>query len=302
MAASDKNPGTELATFDPSSSAFPILFDQGGETGIAQVLADNFGDDGFSAGDLDRVTVPSGGGLAWDIPDEDPERYIEGVIVHKQPTRSFWFKKRGEDGEEDGPPDCASADAKIGIGVFGAGSQANPTGECANCPMNVFGSSTSGSGNGKACKEQMQVFLLQPGSVLPLQVTLPPTSLRGFRKYMTRLASKAVPFYAVTTKFGLKVEKGGGQTYSVVIPEKGETLRPEEAAAARSYGVTIKNTFEAQRIAWEAAKAAEAGTAPVPPEGGGAGWPAEDEAPSGADSGAQTSADVRADAPADAKV
>lgn len=236
--------GKELVTFEPDNSAFPVLFQQQGEGSVAEIIQDNFGDEGFSPADLDRLTVPAGGGRAWDIPDESPAATVEGVIIHKQPTRSFWFKKRGEDGEEDGPPDCYSVDAKVGIGVFGPGSESNPTGECAGCPMNVFGSSTSGSGNGKACKEQMQVFLLQPDAVLPIQVSLPPTSLRPFKKYMTRLASRGKSFYAVITSFGLKVEKGGGQTYSVVEPSKIADLDPVEAAAARSYGATIRGLLD----------------------------------------------------------
>lgn len=267
----DSKPSTDLAKFDPTTSAFPALFAQdGGEGSVAQVIADNFGDDGFDVSNLDRVTVPAGGGTSWEIPDEDPSRTIEGVIIHKQPNRAFWFRKRGEGGEEDGPPDCYSTDNKVGRGAFGPGSADNPSGECAGCPMNVFGSSTSGSGNGKACKEQQQVFLLQEGAILPIQVSLPPTSLRGFTKYMTRLASKGKSFYAVVTRFSLTVTKGGGQTYSVVEPAKVRDLEPAEAAAARGYGATMKGFLDqaaAARIA--AADAAQsdggapAGTAPL---------------------------------------
>lgn len=265
-----ETPTKELATFDPSQSRYPVLFGQDGEGSLAQIIEDNFGDEGFSPADLDRITVPSGGGQAWTIPDEDPSRFIEGVVVHKQPTRSFWFAARGEGGEEDGPPDCSSPDAKYGVGVFGPGSEANPTGACADCPMNVFGSSDRGSGNGKACKEQMQLFMLQPESILPIQVTLPPTSLKGFRKYMTRLASKGKSYYAVLTRLGLTVEKGGGQTYSVVVPERGDDLAPEEVAAARGYGQTIKSYLDAAAEAREARIAAEAAgeEAPAAPAGG----------------------------------
>lgn len=245
MADQPATPGTSLATFDPSTSKFPVLFSGEGEGSVAQILEDNFGDEGFSTADLDRIKVPSGGGTSWEIPDEDPTREVSGVIVHKQPTRSFWFKKRGEDGEEDGPPDCYSDDAKVGVGVFGPGSASNPSGECAECPMNVFGSSTTGSGEGKACKEQMQLFLLQPESILPIQLSLPPTSLRPFKKYMTRLASKGKSFMSVTTKFTLVVTKGGGQTYSVVDPARGDELQPAEAAAARGYGQMIQGLLEA---------------------------------------------------------
>lgn len=256
--------GKSVAVFDPTTSSYPALFDSEGDGSIAQVLEDNFGDEGFSPTDLDRVTVPSGGGTSWDIPDEDPVRVISGVMIHRQNTRSMWFKKRGEDGDDDGPPDCYSNDGKTGIGVFGAGSEDNPSGACADCPMNVYGSSTTGSGNGKACKEQMQVYLLQPGSVLPLQVSLPPTSLKGFRKYMTRLASKGKSYFAVVTSLSLVVTKGGGQTYSVVEPAKSEELDPAEAAAARAYGQTIKgflDNAQADRMRAEAAAADNAADA-----------------------------------------
>lgn len=260
----EKTPGSELATFDASSSKFPVLHSQGGEGSVAQIIEDNFGDEGFSPSDLDRLKVPSGGGQAWDIPDEDPQRFVEGIIIHRQPTRSFWFAGRGEGGQEDTPPDCWSGDAKVGTGVFGPGSQSNPTGECGECPMNVFGSSDRGSGNGKACKEQMQIFMLQEGSILPVQVSLPPTSLRGFRKYMTRLASKGKSYYSVVTRLGLEKVKGGGQEYSVVEPSKAADLDPAEALAARSFGETIRSYLDQAAAARAAAgDGAEEGGGPT---------------------------------------
>ena len=123
--------------------------------------------------------------------------------------------------------------------------------------MNEFGSSTSGSGNGKACKEQMQLFMLQSDAVLPIQVSLPPTSLKGFRKYMTRLASKGKSYMTVVTGLTLSVEKGGGQTYSVVNPSKIRDLEPAEGAAARAYGTTIAQVLE--QAAQARIDAAEAG-------------------------------------------
>lgn len=266
-----ETPGKDLATFDPASSKYPVLFSDGGEGSVAQIIEDNFGDEGFSTSDLDRLTVPAGGGTSWEVPDEDPTRVIEGVIVHKQPTRSFWFKKRGEDGEDDGPPDCYSNDGRTGNGVFGlpatrpedADPSINPSGECTGCPMNEYGSSTSGSGNGKGCKEQMQLFMLQEGSVLPIQISLPPTSLKGFRKYMTRLASKGKSFMTVVTALSLSVEKGGGQTYSVVNPARSRDLEPAEAAAARGYGQTIKGVLDEATAQREAAAAAALATQPL---------------------------------------
>jgi hypothetical protein len=108
----------------------------------------------------------------------------------------------------------------------------------------------------------MQVFLLQPDAILPLQVSLPPTSLRGFRKYMTRLASKGKSYYSVITSFGLEVTKGGGQTYSVVVPSKIADLEPAEAQASRAYGSTIRGFLE-QAAAERAASEKQDTTEPV---------------------------------------
>lgn len=234
-------PGTDVAVFDPETSNYPVLFSQEGEGSLTEVLADNFGDEGFSPSDLDRLTVPSGGGLAWTIPDEDPVREVVGVVIHKQPTRSMWFKRRGEDGEEDGPPDCYSPDAKMGVGALGPGSESNPSGACETCPMNAYGTATQGEG--KACKEQMQLFVLREGSILPTQISLPPTSLQPWKKYMTRLASKGKSFFTVVTAIGLEVKKANGNTFSVIVPRQVEPLAALESTAARSYGNTIKGTL-----------------------------------------------------------
>lgn len=245
-------PGTALATFDPSTSAYPVLFGTEDGGGIAEIISDNFGDEGFRPSDLERIKMPAGGGRAWDIPDEPPVAVLEGVIVSWHTARSFWFRSL-DDSDETTPPDCASMDGQLGNGEFGPGSQGNPSGECAVCPMNAYG---SGGANSKACKEQRQLFLLQPGSVLPLVVSLPPTSLAPFRKYMTRLASKGIPYYGVVTRMSLRAEKSGANTYSVVEPSRGDLLSPEERAAAKQYGATIKNSVREAALAREAARAA----------------------------------------------
>lgn len=263
MTTVKNTPGTDLATFDPEASAFPVLFSTDGEGSLAEIIADNFGDDGLSVSDLPRVKIPSGGGLAWDVPDEDPVRSLDGVIVHKHPSRSMWYQARGEgDDAEDTPPDCSSFDGKVGYGDFGPGSDANPTGACAECPMNVYG--TADKGDGKKCKERMEVYLLTQGAVLPLHIGLPVTSAtRPWRGYMTRLASKGKSFSAVVTGFKLTKAKGPAGDYSVIDPVKVRDLDPAEARAAKIYGGTIRASLEAaqrariEQMQSEAAEAAQ---------------------------------------------
>lgn len=263
MPKTPDQPGTELATFNPEDSAFPVLFSTDGEGSLAEIIADNFGDEGLSVTDLPRVKIPSGGGLAWDIPDEDPVRSLDGVIVHKHPSRSMWFRSRDEagEGEADSPPDCSSFDGKVGLGAFGPGSEANPSGACADCPMNVYG--TAEKGDGKKCKERMEVYLLTEGAILPLHVGLPVTSAtRPWKTYMTRLASKGKSFSAVVTGFRLTKAKGPSGDYSVIDPVKLRDLSPEEAKAARQYGATIRGSLEAaQRARMEAMQADAAAAA-----------------------------------------
>lgn len=252
-------PGTDLAPFDPSTSAFPVLFQSTGEGSLAEIIEDNFGDDGLSAADLPRVKIPAGGGLAWDVPDEDPVRALEGVIVHKHPSRSMWFRKRDDD-DADGPPDCASFDGKLGYGAFGVGSADNPSGACESCPMNVFG--TADQGDGKKCKERMEIYLLTQDAVLPLHVGLPVTSAtKPWRGYMTRLAAKGKSFSAVVTSLGLVRAKGASGDYSVIDPKKVRDLSPEEARAAKVYGATIRSSLEASQKARIESMLADAATA-----------------------------------------
>lgn len=244
MASSKDKPSTEVATVSGGSENYPILSDDGG--GIAEILEENFGGDGINQGDLDRVKIPAGGGTTWEVPDleaEDglrSERALEGVIVAWQKPRTYWATKAG-DGDPQ-PPDCSSPDSEIGMGLYGPGSAENPTGECATCPMNEWGSAVSDDGKpgrGKACKEQRLLYLLQPHGILPLMLNLPPTSIQPLRKYLVRLASARIPYYAVSTKFTLKKETAGSNNYSTVVPSMGERLSPEQAKAAKALGESI---------------------------------------------------------------
>ena len=123
------------------------------------------------------------------------------------------------------------------------GSPENPEGLCENCPMNQW-ETAAGGGKGKACKEARLLFTLLPGRVLPVVVSVPPTSLQPVRKYLLRLAGEGTPFYGVTTKFSLhKVDGSGAIKYSIIDPAKGDMLTPEMRGQAKEYGVRLKSSF-----------------------------------------------------------
>ena len=61
---------------------------------IQVVLEANLGGDKINQFDLDKVTVPAGGGISWEVPglmgpESTPE--IEGVIVGWKPVRSLYL-------------------------------------------------------------------------------------------------------------------------------------------------------------------------------------------------------------------
>lgn len=246
MASSSKQ---ELATTE--TEAYPVLLEHSGE--FADVIRENFGDEGVQPSDLDRITIPAGGALSWAVPTidgEDAVKEIEGIIVAWQSPRAYW-ESRLEDSGGGQPPDCASDDSKFGNGAYGPGSESNPSGECAVCPMNAWASADDGKG--KACKEMRLLFILQPQGVLPVTVALPPTSIQPLRKYFLRLASAGVPYYGVTTKLGLK-RVTGQYTYSVVEPRMGSRLDVSHQDAAKVYGESIKKSM-GTRVARDASQA-----------------------------------------------
>lgn len=233
----------EIATFDASN--YPVLTGGDGSGALAAVIEENFGNDGIQVFDLDRITIPAGGGIAWEIPTlEGPEseKFIEGVIVAWRTNRAYWAESLEDGGSGGNPPDCSSDNGKTGFGAFGPDSDANPAGTCSTCPKNEWG--TGREGRGKACSEARVLFMLLPGRVLPVTVSLPVTSIPPIRKYMLRLAGEGIPYYGVVTRLGLrKVESGSSIKYSVVEPSKMDTLDPVARAAAKEYGDNLSKSF-----------------------------------------------------------
>lgn len=237
--------GGDVATFDPSTTAYPVLFMDDSDGGIAKIVQDNFGDEGFNPGDLDRYHVQPGGVTRWINGDDEESDTLTGVAVLWGVTRAWWEKPRDEAGDETQPPDCASADGKYGIGRFGkletrepgSDMSVHPSGACEDCPMNQW---ESGKGRSKACKEQRQIWLLLEGSILPVRVTLPPTSIGPWRKYMTRVAGQGKSYYAVVTELSLERKRMGGNQVAVVKAKKVRDLDPAEVRAAEGYGLKIE--------------------------------------------------------------
>lgn len=185
----------------------------------------------------DMVKMPSGGGLAFEVPGEDEdspdvEKTITGVIVAHVPMNAYW--KEAFDGENT-QPDCVSYDGKTGVDASGAQKA------CKNCPLNQFGSGADGYG--KACQNKHRLYIMRSGSIIPLMLTLPPTSLKSFRMYIQRslIGRGYMHTWEVITEIGLKKEKSaGGIEYSAATFKRVGVLTPEQKEEARKMGETYK--------------------------------------------------------------
>ena len=188
---------------------------------------------------MQRVKIPGGGNLQFEIRSDDPdnpdyERKLVGVILHHHFANAYW--PEGSEYDDNVPPFCQSFDGKQGYG--------EPGGVCAACAFNQFGSTASGSG--KACKNMRQVYLLRSGEYLPLQLSLPPTSLRPFNDFMNlAFVARRRPSYSAIVEIGLKRAESGGYTYSVATFRKVRDLAGEDLAAVKSYATNFKEQVKA---------------------------------------------------------
>ncbi len=180
--------------------------------------------------DFQRVKVPSGGALQFELPTDNPDnpqyvKCLEGVIVYQHNSNAYW--SGGHDDEEKNmAPQCQSLDGKLGIG--------QPGGLCAGCPYNQFGSGANGKG--KSCKNMRILYLLRSGESMPIQLTLPPTSLRPFTKFSNMafmLRRRAA--WGSLVRIGLKRANNGKDDYSVATFTKVRDFSGEELAGIRDY-------------------------------------------------------------------
>lgn len=181
-----------------------------------------------------RIKIPAGGTLQFEIPSDDPEnpdyaKTLVGVILSNHPNNAYW--PEGSEYDDSATPLCSSADGKQGIG--------EPGGSCASCALNQFGSAAEG--NGKACKNMRVLYLLRSGEFMPLQVTLPPTSLKPFREFMNQsflLRRRAT--YGSVVQIGLKKMNNGKDDYSVATFRRLYDFSGEELAQIRQFADGFK--------------------------------------------------------------
>ena len=230
---------TELATV----KSYAIV-KAGGIESIGELIKENVGNEGITPWDLDRVKMPSGGGMSWELPTEGgmtPTVEFEGVIIHHQAARVYWESDMASGGGT--PPNCSSNNGASGVG--------DPGGSCSNCPFAQFGTE-AGGGRGQACKQIKRLFIMRQESLLPLMISLPPTSLSVVKKYMLRLTSYQRAYHSVITKFGLeKATSKDGIEYAKVVLTMAGPLSPEDSAIMKGLSESLKPYLESLQVSDE---------------------------------------------------
>lgn len=206
---------------------------------VTNTIQENLGGEQIGMSDLERVKVPSGGGIAWTVPTdegEDSVKNLEGVIIYTKVARAYWAEAFTG---ENNPPDCTSSDCVTGVG--------DPGGECAKCPYAQFG--TAENGSGQACKQMRLIFLVRPEDMMPIMLAAPPTSLKPLKRYLTKLAFTRSPYWSVVTRLSLeKAKNGGGIEYSKIVPSKVAVLSAEQANVFHEFGKAMRPLLDAVQI------------------------------------------------------
>ncbi len=172
---------------------------------------------------FEHVKIPAGGGLAYELPGENPEnpdteKEFSAVILYHHPINVYYKEKFNG---SNNPPDCSSVDGKIGVLA-----ETGECRECKSCPLAKFG---SGENGGMACKQKRRLYLIREGEVLPMIMTLPTGSLGEFTKYVTRLVTRGMKANSVVTRFTLKrAQNSTGISYSQVVCGVERVLSAEE--------------------------------------------------------------------------
>ena len=199
-----KNESSSLAIVEQS----PIL--TGDEDAIAQiqdVMAEAIADgETVSFTNLQRIRWPAGGATTWELPGDETGKALDCVIIERKPVKGWWKEPFSGTGA---PPDCTAGDNIHGVPIsiqvqqeFGVG------GECAQCPMNEWGSARGPDGEqrrGKACRQITRLFLICGTEQMPVLLNVPPSSAtRSGRITSSVLPSRGQPYHGRSTRITLE--------------------------------------------------------------------------------------------------
>lgn len=237
----NKNIGTNIAPNGVQNA--PQNMEVKGFNAVATMEALNEAMSGECQGlefSFDRVTLPTGGGTMFQIPNPESEEPIDvkelkGVIVYNLPAYSYYKDKFNG---QNNPPECYSIDGEHGVG--------NPGGNCKECPFNVFG---SGENNSKACKNKRMLYILVEGEMFPLVLYLPTGSIKSFTNYVKGNLSRGRRMSQIVTKITLKkVQNSTGIAYSQAVFTYERDLTNEEKTSLTGLIEFVKHYSQSRAL------------------------------------------------------
>lgn len=158
-------------------------------------------------------------------------KILTGVVLYNHATCAYW--PEGDEYDDNVSPLCSSVDGKQGIGT--------PGGLCSCCVLNTFGSASDGKS--KACKNMRVLYLLRSGEYMPLQLTLPPTSIKPWGSFLNQsFLARQRATYGSVIQVGLKKMNNGANDYSVATFRRLYDFSGEELAQIRVHA----NNFREQ--------------------------------------------------------
>lgn len=166
------------------------------------------------------------------IAEEKPLKEIEGVIIFAKRTNIYYDKIYRQGTNE--PPRCMSLNGIVPVtGRVDKDGKPLPVihPTCKGCPKAEFGTNLMGSG--KACRNLKPIFMLMADdAIIPLQLNVPPTSLKLADTYFTSLAAAGMNFRTVKTLIKFE-KKNPGDTYVQMKFSVAGRLTPEQANDAK---------------------------------------------------------------------
>jgi len=176
------------------------------------------------------------------LTDDDDDQGVEefeGVILFYGRQNTYWAQ--GYDKDNPTPPDCFSVDGKTGS----KSREGNKFGDCRSCHFNKFKSHPTGKG--KACRNQIKVYIQRVGNIVPSTLFLAPTSLGSFtRNYlMDQITQKGLSYWKVLTKF--KVWQKDDENYARIKFEVGAVYKGEEVEPLKNMRGFWLETIQADR-------------------------------------------------------
>lgn len=214
----------------------------------AAMVATAINEMGVGLFDLEKLRVPGSGGTTWEVPSLEgttPHKKLELVITNVRMSQRAWYRTDADEGA-GGPPDCGSTDGVNGFGFRELGEQpegARPTRqECSTCAWGEWGSDRDG-GKGQDCREFAWVIGFPKDSALPIQLSVPRTSLKPLRAYLMKLMAAGLKPQQVVSALTLKKIGSGATAYSVIEFGMAGVLDAKESKVTDSVSEICKALF-----------------------------------------------------------